>query len=77
MTKEIDQKLQRYHAQLKERGLNEETFQMEVDEQSPESRVPIAKVNLVSQGSPAFHAGSFWCGGIKSLLILLTYLTFF
>jgi len=58
LTKEIDQKLQRYHAQLKERGLNEDIIRMDVDDDNSSAEsTPIAKVNLVSEGSPAFHAG--------------------
>jgi len=57
VTKEIDEKLQMYHTQLRERGLVEDGNSMEVDESTTTPTVPIAKVNLVSEGSPAYHAG--------------------
>jgi len=56
VTKEIDEKLQMYHTQLRERGLVEDGNSMDIDE-STTPTVPIAKVNLVSEGSPAYHAG--------------------
>jgi len=56
VTKEIDEKLQMYHTQLRERGVLEDGNSMEIEE-STTPTVPIAKVNLVSEGSPAYHAG--------------------
>ncbi|CAL8135379.1 unnamed protein product [Orchesella dallaii] len=58
LTKRIDSSLAKYHQRLKDQGTSGTPMAMEVD--SPTSEVvlsPIAKVNLVSEGSPAFHAG--------------------
>jgi len=56
LTKRIDSSLAKYHQRLKEQGTN--GTPMEVDNAAPDVVLsPIAKVNLVSEGSPAFHAG--------------------
>lgn len=57
MTKEIESSLEKFHQRMKDQGTP-----MDVDDTSSttqsEAIQPIAKVNLVSEGSPAFHAVS-------------------
>jgi len=57
LTKEIDENLQLYHQRLKERGVTDAMMDMNVESVPEPEKTPIAKVNLVSEGSPAFHAG--------------------
>jgi hypothetical protein len=55
MTKDIDQKLQTFHQKQRDEG--NASVSMDIDQMEvPEQLTPIAKVNLVSEGSPAFHA---------------------
>lgn len=55
LTKQIETCMATYHQQLREQGAVDTP--MEIDRNSEETTLqPIAKVNLVSEGSPAFHA---------------------
>jgi 26S proteasome non-ATPase regulatory subunit 9 len=53
LTKEIEQKLEILH----QMGNGSESSPMDIGESEERRRVPIARVNLVSEGSPAYHAG--------------------
>lgn len=59
MTKEIESSLEKFHQRMKDQ---DQGTPMDVDDTSSttqsEAIQPIAKVNLVSEGSPAFHAVS-------------------
>jgi len=57
LTKEIENNMQAYHQRLKESGVTDAMMDMNVDNPPEPEKTPIVKVNLVSEGSPAFHAG--------------------
>jgi hypothetical protein len=54
MSKEIEINLQKLHSQIS-RGNSADPFATDPEE-AVSDLSPIAKVNLVSEGSPAFHA---------------------
>jgi len=56
LTKQIEASLEAYHQHLREQGAVDTP--MEVDSEELETVMqPFVKVNMVSEGSPAFHAG--------------------
>ena len=59
LTTEIDAKLQILHQNRRASGSLDTPMDVESEEQRERRRLPIARVNLVSEGSPAYHAVSF------------------
>jgi len=57
MNKQIESGLAAYHQHLKDQGAVGTPMEVEDDDNAATALQPIAKVNLVSEGSPAFHAG--------------------
>jgi len=61
LTKQIEKEIHLHHKQMREAGLAIVPMDVDATQESHEHKVPIAKVNIVSEGSPAYHAVSKYC----------------